>query len=73
MGGLDLPDLRTEMGIAQLKLLRNAVFAKTEVGKLILLSLKCSHFPTFDGASRNTHVIHFANVASVATTIHVST
>jgi hypothetical protein len=42
MGGLDLPDLRTEMGIAQLKLLRNAVFAKTEVGKLILLSLKYS-------------------------------
>jgi hypothetical protein len=29
MGGLELPDLRTEMGISQLKLMRNAIFAAT--------------------------------------------
>lgn len=39
-GGLDMPDLRTKIGIAQLKLLRNAVVANTEVGKMILISLK---------------------------------
>ncbi len=35
-----MPDLRTKIGIAQLKLLRNAVVANTEVGKMILISLK---------------------------------
>ena len=42
MGGLDLPDLRTEIGISQLRLMRNAIFKQTEVGKLILLSVKYS-------------------------------
>ena len=42
MGGLDLPDLRTEIGIAQLRIMRTAIFKKTEVGKLILLNIKYS-------------------------------
>jgi hypothetical protein len=42
MGGLALPDLRTEMGISQLKLMRNAIWSGTEVGKMLILSLKYS-------------------------------
>jgi hypothetical protein len=42
MGGLALYDIRTEMGIAQLKIIRNAVYNNTEVGKMILISLKYS-------------------------------
>jgi hypothetical protein len=42
MGGLALIDLRTEMGISQLRMLRHAIFANTEVGKMALISLKYS-------------------------------
>lgn len=42
MGGLGIHDLRTEMGIAQLKIMRNAIYAGTEVGKMMLLSIKYS-------------------------------
>ena len=42
MGGLGLTDLRTEMGVAQLKLLRNAIFNKSEVGKMMIISIKYS-------------------------------
>jgi hypothetical protein len=33
MGGLDLPDLRTELGIAQLRLMRNAIFKNRKLEK----------------------------------------
>jgi hypothetical protein len=42
MGGLNLPDLRTEVGIANIRFLRNAIYGNTEAGKLLLLSLKLS-------------------------------
>jgi hypothetical protein len=42
MGGLGLTDLRTEMGVAQLKLIRNAIFHHSEVGKMIIISIKYS-------------------------------
>jgi hypothetical protein len=42
MGGLALYDVRTEMGIAQLKVLRNAIYNNSEVGKMIIISLKYS-------------------------------
>jgi hypothetical protein len=42
LGGLGLLDLRTELGIAQIKLLRDAIITGKEVGKLVLLSLQYS-------------------------------
>ena len=39
MGGLALIDLRTEVGISQIKYMRNAVYSDTEPGKLITMSL----------------------------------
>ena len=40
MGGLDLLDLRTEAGIAQLKYFRDSVFTDSEAGKLLLINVK---------------------------------
>ena len=40
LGGLNIIDLQTEIGIAQIKFLRNATYADTEAGKLITLSVK---------------------------------
>ncbi len=43
MGGLALIDLRTELGISQLKYLRDSIFSdSSESGKLIIMSLKYS-------------------------------
>ena len=42
MGGMGLIDLRTEMGVLQLKTIRNAIYANSEVGKLIIISIKYS-------------------------------
>ena len=39
MGGLALIDLRTEAGIAALKLLRDSVFSMSETGKMIMINL----------------------------------
>jgi hypothetical protein len=39
LAGLDLVDLRTELGIEMIKCLRHAVYAGTEVGKMILINL----------------------------------
>jgi hypothetical protein len=40
LGGLDIFDMRTEMGIENLKFLRNAVFSKSAAGDLILMNLQ---------------------------------
>jgi hypothetical protein len=40
LGGLNIMDLRTETGIARIKLFRDAIHSDSEVGRLILLSLK---------------------------------
>jgi hypothetical protein len=40
LGGLNIIDLHTEIGISQIKLLCNAIHADTEVGKLITLSIE---------------------------------
>ena len=40
MGGLDLLDLRTEVGIAQLQYFRDSIFTNSEVGKLLLINVK---------------------------------
>lgn len=40
LGGLDLYDMRTELGIEQLKFLRNAIFSNSSAGRLILLNLQ---------------------------------
>ena len=42
MGGLALIDLRTELGISQLKYLLDSIFSNSESGKLIIMSLKYS-------------------------------
>jgi hypothetical protein len=42
LGGLGLFDLRTELGIAQIKFLRDAILTGKEAGKLILYSLQYS-------------------------------
>jgi hypothetical protein len=42
MGGLALLDLRTEIGISQMKYLRDSIFSDSESGKLIIMSLKYS-------------------------------
>lgn len=40
LGGLALYDLRTEIGIENIKFLRDAIFANSSAGKLILLNLQ---------------------------------
>jgi hypothetical protein len=40
MGGIDLLDLRTEVGISQMKYLRDAVYSDIEAGRLIVLNIK---------------------------------
>jgi Reverse transcriptase (RNA-dependent DNA polymerase) len=40
LGGLNLIDLRTELGICNLKFLRTAIYTGSEAGKLIIMSLK---------------------------------
>ena len=42
MGGMELLDLQTEMGIASLRLIRNSVFANSKVGKLIVMNVQYS-------------------------------
>lgn len=42
MGGLALIDLSTEVGISQLKYMRDAIYSDSEAGKLIIMSLKYS-------------------------------
>jgi hypothetical protein len=42
MGGLALIDLHTELGISQLKYLRDSIISDSESGKLIIMSLKYS-------------------------------
>jgi hypothetical protein len=41
-GGLNMLDLRTELGISTLKFFRQAVYSGSETGKLLLISLKYS-------------------------------
>ena len=41
-GGLNLIDLRTELGISTLKFFRQAIYSDSEPGKLLLISLKYS-------------------------------
>jgi hypothetical protein len=74
MGGLDLCDLKTEMGIAQLKLLRNAIFANTEVGKLAVISLKYSQIEA--GTNRGTrtrNTISYSHVGNLGTAVFIPT
>ena len=40
LGGLNIIDLRTELGISNLQFLRNAIYAGSEAGKLLIMSLK---------------------------------
>jgi hypothetical protein len=42
MGGLALIDLRTEVGISQLKYMRDAIYSDSKAGKVIIMSLKYS-------------------------------
>ena len=42
LGGLNLMDLRTELGISNLKYFRDAVYTESEAGKLIILNVKYS-------------------------------
>jgi ribonuclease HI len=39
-GGLNLVDLRTEVGISQIRFFRHAIYSGSEAGKLLLISLK---------------------------------
>ena len=50
MGGLDLIDLRTEAGIASIKLLRDSIFSGSETGKMILINLFHSQLEAGIGA-----------------------
>ncbi|KAI2501852.1 hypothetical protein MHU86_12617 [Fragilaria crotonensis] len=49
MGGIELLDLRTEMGIASLRLIRNSVFANSEVGKMIVMNVQYSQLEAGTG------------------------
>lgn len=40
LGGLDLYDMRTELGIESLKFLRNSVFSNSAAGQLIIMNLQ---------------------------------
>ena len=40
LGGLNIIDLRTELGICNLKFLRTAIYTQSEAGKLLTMSLK---------------------------------
>jgi hypothetical protein len=40
LGGLNIIDLRTELGISNLKFFRQAIFSESDAGKLLLISLK---------------------------------
>lgn len=40
LGGLNIIDLRTELGINNLKFLRQAIFSESEAGNLLLISIK---------------------------------
>ena len=42
LGGLNLIDLRTELGISTIKFMRNAIYSNSEAGKLMLLNVKYS-------------------------------
>ncbi|KAI2499411.1 hypothetical protein MHU86_15056 [Fragilaria crotonensis] len=42
LGGLALLDLRTELGISNIKYMRNAIYSASEPGKLMLLNIKYS-------------------------------
>jgi hypothetical protein len=42
LGGLNILDLRTELGISNLKFLRTAIYTGSEAGKLLIMSLKYS-------------------------------
>ena len=42
MGGMDLYDVRTEAGIEAIKYMRDAVYQKSEAGKLILINVQHS-------------------------------
>ena len=42
LGGLALLDLGTELGILNLKYMRDAIYSQTEAGKLMLLNVKYS-------------------------------
>jgi hypothetical protein len=42
LGGLDLMDLRTESGISRIKYMFDAVYRKSETGKLLILNVKAS-------------------------------
>ena len=42
LGGLDLYDLRTEVGIESLKFFRDAIYSKSETGKLLRLNMQYS-------------------------------
>jgi hypothetical protein len=42
LGGLALIDLRTELGISNLKYMRDSIYSETEVGKLMTLNVKYS-------------------------------
>jgi hypothetical protein len=59
MGGLGLYDVRTEMGIAQLKIIRNAIYNNSEVGKLIIISIKYSQIE----AGIKEHILEHPSIA----------
>lgn len=40
LGGLNLLDMRTELGICQLRFFRQAIYSNSECGKLLLISVK---------------------------------
>jgi hypothetical protein len=42
LGGLELIDLRTELGISTIKYMRDSIYSNTEAGKLMVLNVKYS-------------------------------
>jgi hypothetical protein len=51
MGGLNLMDLRTEIGISTIKYMRNAIYSGSETGNLMILNVKYSQIEA--GISEN--------------------
>lgn len=76
-GGLNILDLRTELGISNLKSFRQAIFSDSEAGKLLLISLKYTQIE----AGISAHIMErpdipipylsYLDLDHIFTTIHV--
>ena len=78
LGGLNIIDLRTELGICNLRFLRNAIYTGSEAGKLIIMSLKYTQLEAGTSLNILEHTsvknsLFDTNVAHIRSTISIPT